>query len=92
MSANSKRASRATSGDGTLPDTELERESGMYLRASRYREELMDEVRSLRRAGKIRAARSVESRMQQVEQLIGALEGEGLQPMLTTNTERSSRR
>lgn len=77
MSANSKRTSRTTSGDGTLPDTELEGESGMYLRASRYREELMDEVRTLRRAGKIRAARSVESRMQQVEQLIGALEGEG---------------
>jgi len=49
----------------------------MYVRASRYREELVDEARTLRRAGKIRAAKGVESRVQQVDQLIGALEGEG---------------
>ena len=50
--------------------------SGMYSRASRYREDLVEEARTLRRSGKIRAAKGVESRVQQVEQLIGALEGE----------------
>jgi hypothetical protein len=50
--------------------------SSTYLRASRYREELAEEARTLRRAGKIRAAKGVENRVQQVEQLLGALEGE----------------
>ena len=50
--------------------------SGMYLRASRYREDLVEEALALRRAGKIRAAKGVESRVQQVDQLLGALEGE----------------
>jgi len=50
--------------------------SSTYLRASRYREELADEARTLRRAGKIRAAKGIENRVQQVEQLLGALEGE----------------
>jgi hypothetical protein len=48
----------------------------MYVRASRHREELLEEARTLRRAGKIRAAKGVENRVQQVDQLIGALEGE----------------
>jgi len=48
----------------------------MYLRASRRREDLMEEARALRRAGKIRAAKGVESRVQQVDRLLGALEGE----------------
>ncbi len=68
MAAKSKR----TSGDTTA----AEESSGMYLRASRHREDLMEEARALRRAGKIRAAKGVESRVQQVEQLLGALEGE----------------
>jgi len=66
MAANTKPSSRARRDD-----------SGMYVRASRYREELVEEARTLRRAGKIRAAKGVESRVQQVDQLIGALEGEG---------------
>ena len=49
----------------------------MFLRATRYREELAEEARTLRRAGKIRAAKGVEGRVHQVEQLLGALEGEG---------------
>jgi len=77
MAAKSKRASPAPSSDVTGPSTRAQDESGMYLRASRYREELAEEARTLRRAGKIRAARGVESRVQQVEQLLGALEGEG---------------
>jgi hypothetical protein len=66
MAANTKPSSRARRDD-----------SAMYDRASRYREELVDEARTLRRAGKIRAAKGVESRVQQLDQLIGALEGEG---------------
>jgi len=68
MAANTKRSS----GEGTTP----KEESGMYLRASRHREDLVEEARTLRRAGKIRAAKGVESRVQQVDQLLGALEGE----------------
>lgn len=63
MAANTKRTSGAD-------------DSGMYLRASRHREDLMEEARALRRAGRIRAAKGVESRVQQVDQLLGALEGE----------------
>ncbi len=40
----------------------------------------MEEARTLRRAGKIRSARGVESRMRQVDQLLGALEGDGHAP------------
>ncbi len=36
----------------------------------------MEEARTLRRAGKIRAAKGAEGRVQQVERLLGALEGE----------------
>jgi hypothetical protein len=58
------------------PGTEAQQGSGMYFRASKHREDLVEEARALRRAGKIRAAKGIESRVQQVEQLIGALEGE----------------
>ncbi len=76
MAANTKPPSRARASDVAAPATGAG-DSGMYLRASRYREELVEEARTLRRAGKIRAAKGVESRVQQVDQLIGALEGEG---------------
>jgi hypothetical protein len=49
---------------------------GIQARASQHREELLEEARALRRDGKIREAKGVESRAQQVEQLVGALEGE----------------
>jgi hypothetical protein len=49
---------------------------GIQVRASQHREELLEEARALRRDGKIREAKGVESRAQQVEQLVGALEGE----------------
>jgi hypothetical protein len=68
MAAKSKRPSGGT----TAP----KEDSGIYLRASRHREDLMEEARVLRRAGKIREAKGVESRVQQVDQLLGALEGE----------------
>ena len=73
MTANTKRTSRAPSDDGT---PHSDGAPPMLLRASRYREELAEEARALRRAGKIRAAKGVEGRVQQVEQLLGALEGE----------------
>lgn len=76
MAANSKRTSHAPFGATTAPGTEAEDDSGIYLRASRYREELEEEARTLRRAGRIRAAKGVENRVLQVEQLLGALEGE----------------
>jgi hypothetical protein len=53
---------------------------GMHLRASKHREELLEEARKLRRDGKIHAAKGVEKRAQQVDQLVGALEGEALSP------------
>ena len=60
MAAKSKRA--------TVP--------GLQVRASQHRDELLEEARALRRDGKIREAKGVEKRAQQVEQLVGALEGE----------------
>jgi hypothetical protein len=53
---------------------------GIHARASQHREELLEEARALRRDGKIREAKGVESRAQQVEQLVGALEGEAGTP------------
>jgi hypothetical protein len=48
----------------------------MHSRASQHREELLKEAGGLRREGKIREAKGVEKRAQQVDQLVGALEGE----------------
>ncbi len=76
MTANSKRTSRGPSGDIIQRSPGAADDSGTFSRASRYREELVEEARALRRAGKIRAARGVEGRVQQVEQLLGALEVE----------------
>ena len=76
MAASSKRRSSASSADVIAPGSGAPGDTGMYFRASRHREELVEEARALRRAGKSRAAKGVESRVQQVEQLIGALEGE----------------
>ena len=64
MAAKSKRA--------TVP--------GLQVRASQHRDELLEEARALRRDGKIREAKGVEKRAQQVEQLVGALEGEARPP------------
>jgi hypothetical protein len=75
MTAKSKRTSRAGFDDATETSAELQGQFGIHLRALRRHEELMEEVRSLRRAGKIRESKGVEGRAQQVEQLLGALEG-----------------
>lgn len=50
--------------------------SDTLLRASDVREHLLEEARALRSAGKIRAARGVEKRAAQVDQLVGALESD----------------
>jgi hypothetical protein len=81
MAANTKRTSRETA-----PSKGSQENSGIFPRTSRYREELAEEARTLRRAGKIREARGVEGRVQQVEQLLGALEGEG-QARATPNAD-----
>jgi hypothetical protein len=52
----------------------------IHLRAFQHREELLEEARGLRRDGKIREAKGVEKRAQQVDQLVGALEGEVQSP------------
>jgi hypothetical protein len=65
MTAKTNRISRTTAGDDT----------DMQFRAAKRHEELVEEVQALRRAGKIRESRGVEGRAQQVEQLLGALEG-----------------
>ncbi len=80
MGAKATRTPRSPSGDVTASASGPPGDTGIYHRASRYREELMEEARTLRRAGKIRSARGVESRMRQVDQLLGALEGEGRAP------------
>jgi hypothetical protein len=76
MAASSKRTARGPSSDSTAAGAGPSVDSGMYSRASRYREELAEEARTLRRAGKVRAAKGVENRVHQVEQLLGALENE----------------
>lgn len=81
MTASSKR----TPGTGALED------SGLFSRTSKYREELAEEARTLRRAGKIRAAKGVEGRVQQVEQLLGALEGEGTGDPVRAGPDRAAR-
>jgi hypothetical protein len=45
-----------------------------HFRASQHRDGLLAEALELRRAGRIREARSIEKRAAQVEQLVGALE------------------
>jgi hypothetical protein len=52
----------------------------MLVRASDVREQLLEEARALRAAGKIREARGVEKRAAQVDQLVGALESDHRAP------------
>jgi hypothetical protein len=75
MTAKTKRTSRAGSSDATEPGADAREQFDIRFRASKRHEELMEEVRALRRAGKIRESKGVEGRAQQVEQLLGALEG-----------------
>jgi len=65
MAARSKR----TRSTGPVAHDSL----GLHARASQHREDLLDEARELRTAGRIREARALESRAGQVDQLVGAL-------------------
>jgi hypothetical protein len=47
-----------------------------HQRASQHREELLQEARSLMAAGRVREARAVEGRANQIDQLVGALESD----------------
>jgi hypothetical protein len=75
MTAKTKRTTRAGFGDAAEASAELQEQFGIQFRALKRHEELMEEVRALRRAGKIRESKGVEGRAHQVEQLLGALEG-----------------
>ena len=55
-------------------------QQGMLVRASDVRDQLLEEARALRAAGKIREARGVEKRAAQVDQLVGALEADHRSP------------
>jgi hypothetical protein len=52
------------------------RVKGTHERASHHREELLQEARSLMAQGKVREARAVDRRANQVDQLVGALESD----------------
>jgi phosphate uptake regulator len=52
------------------------RAHGTHSRASQHRSILLEEARSLLSAGKVGAARAVERRANQVDQLVGALESD----------------
>ena len=69
MAAKSKPTRARTPGDAP-------QQLGIHLRASHVREDLLEEARALRAAGKIREARGVEKRAAQVDQLLGALEAD----------------
>jgi hypothetical protein len=74
MAAKNKRPTRGTGLDGN--PSGVRDVSGLHLRASHHRDELLDEARALRAAGKIRESRAVEKRAGLVEQLLGAIESE----------------
>jgi hypothetical protein len=52
------------------------RAKGTHDRASHHREELLQQARSLMADGKVREARAVEGRANQVDQLVGALDSD----------------
>ena len=52
------------------------RVKGTHDRAAHHRDELLQEARSLLADGKVREARAVESRANQVEQLVNALDSD----------------
>lgn len=50
--------------------------SGLLFRAAQHRDDLLDEVRTLQAAGRVRQARALQKRAEQIGQLVGALETE----------------
>ena len=80
MAARSKPPTRINTRDSGSRTPGVDEISGTHFRASQHREELLEEARALRAAGRIREARGVEKRAAQVDQLLGALEGEVKRP------------
>jgi hypothetical protein len=80
MAARNKRPSRINTRDAEARTSDTDEISGTHLRASQHREELLEEARALRAAGRIREARGVEKRAEQVDQLMGALEADVKRP------------
>jgi hypothetical protein len=76
MAAKTNRRDRDMTCGATAPSPDLQRAFGTHFRASQHRDGLLEEAHELRRAGRIREARSIEKRAAQVEQLVGALEAE----------------
>jgi hypothetical protein len=52
------------------------RVKGTHDRASHHRDELLQEARSLMAEGRVREARAIEGRANQVDQLVGALDSD----------------
>ncbi len=75
MAAKNKPTGRVRSADSAARDV-----TGLHLRASQHRDDLIEEARSLMSAGRVREARAVEKRAAQVEQLLGAIECEARPP------------
>jgi hypothetical protein len=71
MAARNRRPSTSSAGPGSAHDS-----LGLHYRASQHREDLLEEARTLQAAGKVRQARAVQKRAEQVGQLVGALEVE----------------
>ena len=80
MAARNKPPSRSNTRDSRSGMPDVVEISDTHFRASQHREELLEEARALRAAGKIREARGVEKRAAQVDQLVGALEAEVKRP------------
>jgi hypothetical protein len=80
MAARNKPPSRINDRVAGSRTPDVDEISGTHLRASQHREELLEEARALRAAGRIREARGVEKRAAQVDQLLGALEADVKRP------------
>jgi len=80
MAAKNKRAKRVDPGDAAAADWGAHGGANTLLRASRHRQDLLDEARALLAEGRVREARAVEKRASQVEQLVSALESDTRPP------------
>lgn len=74
MTARKKRAPRSTSADTVRPD--LQEIVALHVRASQRRDEILEEVKALKSAGKIREARELLRQAQTIQAHLTALERE----------------
>ena len=85
MAAKNKRSS-LPGGAGAIARSS----SGLLFRATQHRDDLLDEVRTLQAAGRVRQARALQKRAEQIGQLVGALETEVGSPDAAAAAEKSS--